>query len=303
MAELLRGAPVANAIIDSCAGRSRALADAGVAPTFAVVRVGERPDDLSYERGLLKRAERAGVTVRRVVLAEDCSQADLMRAVADINADASAHGCLVFRPLPAHLDERAVAAALAPSKDVDCLTPASLAHVFSGAGAGFAPCTAEAVVRVLGHYGVPLAGADVTVVGRSLVIGRPVAMLLQRADATVTMCHSKTADLARRCREADVLVVAVGHARAIGTDALRAGQVVVDVGINWDDEAQRLVGDVDERAADAVAAALTPVPGGVGAVTTAVLMDHVVTAAERTVGPKADGTGAYRARRAQASAF
>lgn len=303
MAELLRGAPVANAIIDSCAGRSRALADAGVASTLAVVRVGERPDDLSYERGLLKRAERAGVTVRRVVLAEDCSQADLMRAVADINADASAHGCLVFRPLPAHLDERAVAAALAPSKDVDCLTPASLAHVFSGAGAGFAPCTAEAVVRVLGHYGVPLAGADVTVVGRSLVIGRPVAMLLQRADATVTMCHSKTADLARRCREADVLVVAVGHARAIGADALRAGQVVVDVGINWDDGAQRLVGDVDERAADAVAAALTPVPGGVGAVTTAVLMDHVVTAAERTVGPKADGTGAYRARRAQASAF
>ena len=158
-------------------------------------------------------------------------------------------------------------------------------------------------MRVLGHYGVPLAGADVTVVGRSLVIGRPVAMLLQRADATVTMCHSKTADLARRCREADVLVVAVGHARAIGADALRAGQVVVDVGINWDDEAQRLVGDVDERAADAVAAALTPVPGGVGAVTTAVLMDHVVTAAERTVGPKADGAGAYRAKRAQASAF
>mgnify|MGYP004488015645 FL=1 len=281
MAELLRGAPVATAITESCAERVRALESMGVSPTLAVVRVGERADDLSYERGLLKRAERAGVAVRRVVLPADCSQAELMGKVARLNADASVHGCLVFRPLPSQLDEDAVAAALAPEKDVDCLTPSSLAHVLSGSGAGFAPCTAEAVVRVLEHYGVPLAGADVTVVGRSLVIGRPVALMLQRLDATVTMCHSKTGDLARHCREADVLVVAVGHARAIGADALHAGQVVVDVGINWDAAAGRLVGDVDAEAALAVAGACTPVPGGVGSVTTAVLMDHVVTAAER----------------------
>lgn len=281
MAELLYGAPVATAITEDCAGRAARLANEGVAPTLAVVRVGERADDLSYERGLMKRAEKAGVSVRRVCLPESCSQAALMDAVVQINEDASVHGCLVFRPLPAPLDEGALARALAPRKDVDCLTPASLASVFSGAGEGFAPCTAEAVTRVLTHYGVPLAGANVTVVGRSLVIGRPVAMMLQAKDATVTMCHSKTADLARHCREADVLVLAMGRARAIGADALRAGQVVVDVGINWDEKAGRLVGDLDAQAADAIVAAYTPVPRGVGSVTTAVLMDHVVTAAER----------------------
>lgn len=281
MAELLYGAPVATAITEDCAGRADRLANEGVTPTLAVVRVGERADDLSYERGLMKRAEKAGVSVRRVCLPESCSQARLMDAVAQINEDASVHGCLAFRPLPAPLDEGALAHALAPSKDVDCFTPASLASVFSGAGEGFAPCTAEAVIRMLTHYGVSLAGANVTVVGRSLVIGRPVAMMLQAKDATVTMCHSKTADLARHCREADVLVLAMGRARAIGADALRAGQVVVDVGINWDEKAGRLVGDLDAQAADVIVAAYTPVPRGVGSVTTAVLMDHVVTAAER----------------------
>lgn len=281
MAELLYGAPVATAITEDCAGRADRLANEGVTPTLAVVRVGERADDLSYERGLMKRAEKAGVSVRRVCLPENCSQTRLMDAVAQVNEDASVHGCLVFRPLPAPLDEGALAHALAPRKDVDCLTPASLAAVFSGAGEGFAPCTAEAVIRVLTHYGVPLAGANVTVVGRSLVIGRPVAMMLQAKDATVTMCHSKTTDLARHCREADVLVLAMGRARVIGADALRAGQVVVDVGINWDEKAGRLVGDLDAQAADAIVAAYTPVPRGVGSVTTTVLMDHVVTAAER----------------------
>lgn len=283
MAELLYGAPVATAITEDCAGRADRLASEGVTPTLAVVRVGERADDLSYERGLMKRAEKAGVSVRRVCLSESCSQTRLMDAVAQINEDASVHGCLVFRPLPALLDEGALAQALAPSKDVDCLTPASLVSVFSGAGEGFAPCTAEAVIRVLTHYGVPLAGANVTVVGRSLVIGRPVAMMLQAKDATVTMCHSKTADLERHCREADVLVLAMGRARAIGADALRAGQVVIDVGINWDEKAGRLVGDLDAQAADAIVAAYTPVPRGVGSVTTAVLMDHVVAAAGRAL--------------------
>lgn len=281
MAELLRGAPVAAAITERVRARADALAGRGVAPTLAVVRVGERADDLSYERGLLKRAEKAGVSVRRVLLPAACSQGDLVRIVEGLNADESVHGCLVFRPLPAPLDERQLARTLDPAKDVDCLTPGSLVGVFSGSGEGYAPCTAEAVVRVLDHYGVPLAGANVTVVGRSLVIGRPVSMLLQRRDATVTMCHSKTADLARHCREADVLVVAMGRARSIREEHLRAGQVVVDVGINWDEAEGRLVGDVDGRAAGSLASAYTPVPGGVGSVTTAVLMDHVVTAAER----------------------
>ena len=299
MPNTLTGAPAAAAIYAQVRERA-ALLDAP--PCLAAVSVGAQPDDLAYLRSIAQAAEGCGIAVRHVPLPADCAPDTLTDTLRALSADGAVHGVLLLRPLPEALRAQEILDTLDAYKDVDGMTTLSLGALVTGT-AGFAPCTAEAVVRVLGHYGVLLAGADVTVVGRSLVIGRPVAMLLQRADATVTMCHSKTADLARRCREADVLVVAVGHARAIGADALRAGQVVVDVGINWDDEAQRLVGDVDERAADAVAAALTPVPGGVGAVTTAVLMDHVVTAAERTVGPKADGTGAYRARRAQASAF
>ncbi len=282
MAELLlKGAPVATWLTGDASARAAALAERGAVPTLAVIRVGAREDDLSYERGLLKRAEKAGVAVRVVELADGCSQAELLAAIEAANEDAGVHGILMFRPLPAHLDERAACAAISPAKDVDCATAASLAHVFSGDGEGFAPCTAEAVVCLLKYYDVPLAGANVCVVGRSLVIGKPVSMMLQACDATVTMCHSKTRDLAESCRAADVLVVATGHPATVGADHVRAGQVVVDVGINWDEDAGKLVGDVDFEAAEPIVSAITPVPGGVGSLTTAVLMNHVVQAAER----------------------
>ena len=257
------------------------LSARGVAPTLCLIRVGERADDLSYERGLLKRAASAGVDVRRVVLDLACSQGELMATIASANADPAVHGILMFRPLPASLDEAAACEAVAPEKDVDCLTSASLAGVFTGSGEGYAPCTAGAVMHLLADAAVSLEGARVTVVGRSLVIGRPVAMMLQAANATVTMCHSKTRDLAECCREADVLVVACGRARMVGVDCVRAGQVVVDVGINWDESAGKLVGDVDFDAVEPIVDAVTPVPGGVGSLTTAVLMKHVVQAAER----------------------
>ncbi len=281
MAKLLKGAPVAARLTEKVASRSEALSARGVVPTLCLIRVGERADDLSYERGLLKRAASSGVDVRKVVLDPACSQGELMAAIASANADSAVHGILMFRPLPASLDEAAACEAIAPEKDVDCLTRASLAGVFTGSGEGYAPCTADAVMHLLSAAGVPLEGARVTVVGRSLVIGRPVAMMLQAANATVTMCHSKTRDLARCCREADVLVVACGRARMVGADCVRAGQVVVDVGINWDESAGRLVGDVDFDAVEPVVDAVTPVPGGVGSLTTAVLMQHVVQAAER----------------------
>ena len=275
MAKLLRGAPVAARLTEETAVRAAELGSRGIVPTLCLIRVGERADDLSYERGLLKRAASAGVDVRKVVLDPACSQGELMAAIASANADSAVHGILMFRPLPAACE------AIAPEKDVDCLTQASLAGVFTGSGEGYAPCTADAVMHLLSATGVPLEGARVTVVGRSLVIGRPVAMMLQAANATVTMCHSKTRDLARCCREADVLVVACGRARMVGADCVRAGQVVVDVGINWDESAGRLVGDVDFDAVEPIVDAVTPVPGGVGSLTTAVLMQHVVQAAER----------------------
>lgn len=283
MSELLRGAPAADAMTEGTAARAAALRARGVTPGLAILRVGERPDDLSYERAALRRCERVGVAARLVTLPADCSQAELLAAIDDVNADPFVHGCLLFRPLPPALDEDAACAALAPEKDVDGVTAGSLFGVFANRPVGFAPCTAEAVVALLDHYGVPLDGAEVTVVGRSLVIGKPVAQLLLSRGATVTTCHTRTRDLAACCRRADVVVAAVGRPRTVGADCARPGQVVVDVGVNWDDEAQRLVGDVDFDAVSPLVSALTPVPGGVGALTTAVLVRHVVEAAEGSV--------------------
>ena len=283
MADQLRGLPVANALTEQLVTRVEALKERGVLPTLAIVRVGEREDDLSYERGALKRCEKVGLGVRQFVLPADCSQDDLMAVIQQVNEDDAIHGCLMFRPLPKTLDEAAACAALSPAKDVDCITEGSLFGVFANRPVGFAPCTAEACVQLLEHYGYELSGARVTVVGRSLVIGKPVSMMLQAKNATVTMCHTRTRDLAAECRKAEILVVAAGHIGTVRGDAVAPGQVVVDVGINWDEAAGKLVGDVAYDEAEPVVAAITPVPGGVGSVTTAVLAKHVVEAAERTV--------------------
>lgn len=280
MAELLRGAPVAAAITEDLLPRVAALRAQGVEPTLALIRVGERPDDLSYERGACKRADKVGIAVRKFVLPADCTQADLLATITQVNTDPTIHGCLMFRPLPAHLDEEAACAALDPAKDMDGITAGSLFGVFANRPVGFAPCTAEAVVELLDRSGVALEGARVTVVGRSLVIGRPVALMLQARNATVTMCHTRTRDLPAACRAAEVLVVAAGHAGTVGASCASPGQVVVDVGVNWDDAAGKLVGDVAFDEVEPVVARITPVPGGVGAVTTAVLAQHVVMAAE-----------------------
>ena len=283
MAELLKGVAVAKALTAELTDRAATLHEQGTVPTLAIIRVGERDDDLSYERGALKRCEKVGIAVRKTVLPADASQTDLMAAIEAVNADAAIHGCLMFRPLPRDLDEAAASAALLPAKDVDCMTPASLLATLSGRGEGFAPCTAEAVLAVLDHYGVQLDGANVVVAGRSLVIGRPVAAMLVGRNATVTTCHTHTRNLAGICRDADVVVAAVGHAKALGADAFRPGQTVIDVGINWDEAAGKLVGDVDFDAAEPIVDAITPVPGGVGSVTTAILAKHVIEAAERAV--------------------
>ncbi|MBQ3387398.1 MAG: bifunctional 5,10-methylene-tetrahydrofolate dehydrogenase/5,10-methylene-tetrahydrofolate cyclohydrolase [Eggerthellaceae bacterium] len=283
MAELLKGKPVADAINAELAPRIEACKAAGVTPTLAIIRVGEREDDLSYERGATKRCETLGLDLRKFLLPADCTQEDLMTAIAAVNEDPAIHGCLMFRPLPKHLDEAAACGALAPEKDVDGITQGSLFGVFANRPIGFPPCTADACMQVLRHYNSTLTGAKVAVVGRSLVIGKPVSMMLQAANATVTMCHTRTKDLPATCRGADILVVAAGHIGTVGADAVREDQVVIDVGINWDEAAGKLCGDVDFAAAEPVVAAITPVPGGVGSVTTAVLAKHVVQAAERAL--------------------
>lgn len=280
MARLLRGAPVAQALTLSLKPRVEALRDRGVVATLAVVRVGEGASDLSYERAARRRMDAVGIATKSIALSADCSQAELTDAIDRVNEDAGIHGCLILRPLPRTLDERAACAALDVAKDVDGVTAGSLYGMFANRQVGFSPCTAEAVMKLLDYYGVELAGAKVTVVGRSLVIGKPVSMLLLAADATPTLCHTHTRELAVACRDADVVVVAAGHAKVVGAAAVRAGQVIVDVGTNWDEKAGTLVGDVDFDAVEPKVAAITPVPGGVGAVTTAILAKHVVEAAE-----------------------
>lgn len=280
MAELWKGAPVAAALTERLIPRAQALVEKGVTPTLAIVRVGERPEDLSYERGALKRCKKVGIAVRQYLLTSEATQADLMEVIEDINRDDSIHGCLMFRPLPKHMDEAAACAALSPAKDVDGITAGSLAAVFSGSGAGYPPCTAQACLEILDHYGYELKGKRAVVVGRSLVIGKPVSMLLLGRHVTVTVCHTRTADLAAECRRAEVLVAAAGKAGAVSAQCLAPGQVVLDVGINVDENGN-LVGDVDFAAAEATVDAITPVPGGVGAVTTSVLARHVIEAAEK----------------------
>lgn len=284
MAELMKGLPVAKAMTARSSECVEELKKKGIVPTLAIVRLGENPSDLSYEKGALKRADKTGVEVKQFVLPEDTSQEELIKTIQNINEDSSIHGVLMFRPLPKHIDEKAVCEMLDPAKDMDGITSGSMAGVFMENGMGYPPCTASAVMEIFDHYGIELKGRKVTVFGRSLVIGKPVAMMTMGRHATVTICHSRTSaeDFAKAGREADIVIAALGRAKMIGADKLGKDQVIIDVGINLDEEGN-LCGDVDFEAAEADAKAITPVPGGVGSVTTAVLMKHVIEAAEKTL--------------------
>lgn len=277
MAELLKGLPAAKALTESLRQESDALRARGVTPTLAIVRVGERDDDLAYERGARKRCEQCGIAVRQIALSADVSRETLLTELAALNADAGVHGVLPLRPLPF---DAAACAAIAPEKDVDGVTGASMAALYAGVGTGFAPCTAEACIALLKHYNIPLAGKRAVVVGRSLVIGKPVAMLLLRENATVTVAHSKTESLSGVCRTADILIVAAGRAGLIGAEHVRAGQTVVDVGIHAAPDGS-LCGDARFAEVEPIVEAVTPVPGGVGPLTTAILCKHVIEAASR----------------------
>lgn len=284
MAEQWKGMPVAAALTDRTASLSASLREKGVAPALALVRVGAREDDLAYERGAVKRCAACAIETRSVVLDAEASQDELLAVLDELNADPSVHGILLFRPLPSHIDDEAARRAIAPEKDVDGVTDGSLAGVFTGSGTGFAPCTAQGVVELLKHYGVPLSGANIAVAGRSLVVGRPLAMLLMTEGATVTICHSRTRDIASITRGADVVVAAVGKMRFFGAEHFAPGQVVVDVGIHFDEATGKMCGDVRFDEAEPIVSAITPVPGGVGSVTTAILALHTAEAAARQTG-------------------
>lgn len=283
MAEIWKGKPVADAMTARMQAEASELSARGVTPTLCIFRVGERPDDLAYERGAVKRCEAVGIRVVRERLPADVSQAEFDARFLAVNRDPSVHGILLFRPLPAQLDGEKARRMLDPAKDVDGCTDASLAGVFTGSGIGFAPCTAQAAMELLRHYGVDPKGKRAAVIGRSLVIGRPVAMLLMHGNATVTVCHTRTVDVPSVTRQAEILISAAGVLRSVTPDFVNPDQIVVDVGINWDEARGGISGDVDFDAVAPCVRAITPVPGGVGSVTTCVLADHVLQAARRTL--------------------
>ena len=280
MAKQLLGKEVTAAMNERIKANVAALQEKGITPTLAIIRVGEREDDLSYERGATKRCETLGVAYRKYLLASDVSEEELLKTIGEVNDDDTINGVLLFRPLPKHLNEEKIINALDPAKDVDGITDGSIAGVFSGKQQGFAPCTPQGCMEILDHYGIDCTGKKAVVVGRSLVVGKPAAMMLLKKNATVTICHTKTVDMPSVVKEADIVIVAAGKAGVIDGSYLRPGQVVIDVGINVNEEG-KLCGDVKYDEAEAIVDAITPVPGGAGSVTTSVLVGHVVEAAMR----------------------
>jgi methylenetetrahydrofolate dehydrogenase (NADP+)/methenyltetrahydrofolate cyclohydrolase len=282
MAMVLKGKEVQDALNERTTADAQELKSKGIEPCLAVLRVGERSDDISYEKTAMKRAEALGIATKSVVLPMDVSEDALINEVLMLNADDSVHGVLMFRPLPEHIDEDRVRNMLSPAKDIDGLTDLSLAGVFAGIETGFAPCTAAACMEILDYYDVDCKGKNAVVVGRSLVVGKPAAMMLLDRNATVTIAHSRTADLLSVVRQADIVIAAVGRFKMLDAGYFTEGQIVVDVGINFNDEGE-MAGDVNYEEVEGIVSAITPVPGGVGTVTTSVLLKHVVEAAKRVV--------------------
>ena len=289
MAKLLSGKEVAASLNESICERAEVLRARGITPKLAIVRCGEKPSDLAYERGAAKRAEACGIEIENILYPENVTKEELIAGIEKLNSDDSIHGVLLFRPLPRELRkyESEIANHLLPEKDVDCMTDLSHAGVYTGKNIGYPPCTPEACMKILDFYGIDLKGKNVVVIGRSLVVGKPVTMMLMGKNATVTVCHRQTVDVPGIASRADIIVSAAGELNFLTKDYVRPGQIVIDVSINWDPDKKDgqggVVGDAVFEEVEPIVDAITPVPGGVGAVTTSVLMEHVVRAAEALI--------------------
>lgn len=282
MAQILKGKEVVDAVNERLRAETLILKEKGVIPTLGIIRVGAKVEDISYEKGAIKCAESIGVDVKKYLFKEDITQDQLLNVIAAINLDLTVHGVILFRPLPDHIDDNTIRKALLASKDVDGITDQSMAGIYTGTDLGYPPCTPRACIEILDHYGIDITGKMVAVIGRSLVVGRPAAMMVLGKNGTPVICHTKTENIKDICKSADVLIVSAGQAKTIGPEYLNANQVVIDVGINMNDEG-KLCGDVDFDVAQNIVKAITPVPGGVGRVTTSLLMMHVIDAAKKTI--------------------
>ncbi len=273
---ILKGADIVSAINHSL---QQELASSSYIPRLAIIRVGERPDDISYERGAIKRMNTVGLRCDSYVFEESISHAKFVEEFQKINTDPDIDGILLLRPLPKHIDETVITALISPEKDVDGISPYNMAKIFSGDETGFAPCTAQAVIEILDYANIPLTGKRVTIIGRSLVVGKPLAMLCIKRNATVTICHTKTLHIEETCRQAEILIACAGQANMVDHSYIGDHAIVIDVGINVDRQ-NKLCGDVDLNSITPIASLATPVPGGVGTVTTSVLAKHVIQAAK-----------------------
>lgn len=291
MAKLLSGKEVCESLNQNLISRSAALAEKGVIPTLAIIRIGEDPSDVSYEKSAAKRAELVGVKVVNFVLEGDCTREVLLSLIDQVNGDDRIHGCLLFRPLPKHLREHEdeICNRLAAEKDVDSMTSLSNAGVYEGrTDLGFPPCTAQACIEILDHYGYEYTGKRATVMGRSLVVGRPISLMLQHRNCTVTTIHTRTRDPMAYLPWSDLIICAAGRLNCVNGTHVAPNQWIIDVSMNWNPEKITakgkggMQGDCDFDAVEPIVGAITPVPGGVGTVTTSVLMKHVIIAAERT---------------------
>lgn len=275
----LTGKPVAEFLAQSIKNRVAALAGKGITPRLLIIRVGAREDDVFYERSILKRCSQLGIEPQVKELPLDISEDGLGAVIKEANENKSIHGIMMFRPLPKHLNEKKLVGMINPDKDVDCMSPVNLERIFEGGSRSFAPCTPKAVVEMLKYYKVPLKGANVVVVGRSMVVGKPLAMLLLDENATVTICHSKTTGMKEITKKADVVVAAIGKANFFNEDYFTENTVVIDVGIN-DDGNGKICGDVEYDRVFGKVRALNPAAGGVGTITTTILLDQTVKACE-----------------------
>lgn len=273
--KLLLGKPVADEIKSELITKVAHLKSQGIEPKLTILRVGDKPDDLAYQTGATKVMESLGILVQLVHLPENSPSQEVEDLMVQFNEDKSIHGVLMLRPLPKHMNESKIRNLIDPKKDVDCMSTLALAGVLEPELADKKPCTPQAVIEILKFYNVEMAGKNAVVLGRSTVIGKPVALLLTQENATVTLCHSKTQNLKEICKNADILVAAMGKAKFVDKDFVKPGAVVLDVGINVDENG-KLVGDVDMDSVMDMVSKITPVPRGVGSVTTTLLAKNLL---------------------------
>ncbi len=279
MTHILSGKEVAAKIKDEISKDVASLNEKGKVPKLTIVRLGEKSNDLSYEKGLTKNCEKLGIICEVLKLSESISTEGLKAEIERLNDDNSVHGVLIFRPLPGQIDSEAIALTLSPKKDVDCMTPLNLEKIFEGRFSGFSPGTPQACMEILRHYEIGLEGKNVVIINRTMVLGKPLSMMMLSENATVTLCHSKTKNLSEITKRADIVVTALGRARMIGEEYLNPDSICIDVGVSSDADG-KICGDLDFDNLNGKVKMMTPVVGGVGAVTTGLLLRNVVKASK-----------------------